>query len=382
MCVTLFGCVFFVGCGEKKQDAVIQTVVKTTEIEVIKPKGFKSSALPTRKLFQLYSPSVVSVFAVIDGEIAEFGDRRRGVGNGFVISSRGEIVTTAHAITRETEKDLREASEVYVRFQSGEELPVEVIGLDPSADVALLRVNSEGLRLRPIRFSEKRRFPIGERVVAIGAPLQDTHTFSSGIISAVDRSITTLTGFPFPAALQTDTPVNLANSGGPALLTNGKAIGLLTEVRSTQGSGDGVGFIIPSRHVLRSVRSLRKTGDMKYVLLGVTAVDVFPEMSKHFKLGARFGVWVQELAKDSPAEIAGIEAGDNDERETFNGRSYLTGGDVIVRVEGRRVRNEHELARVLLDFSPGQQVEVVTFRDGEQKRFQVKLQERPEIGED
>lgn len=370
--------VFFSGCAKSQDHSVTQTVIRTTEIEVVRPRRGPVSVLSQANLFRLYSPGVVSVFAVIDGEIGEFGDRSRGNGTGFFISGKGEILTTAHAITSKAGQSLREAKSVFVRLYSGEEVPAEIIGIDEVADLALLRVNPARIKLRVLKLENKNQLVTGERLSIIGAPLQDAHTFSAGSVSAQHRLVKTLPGFLFPDAVQTDAPVNLGNSGGPVLRSDGKVVGIATEVKGTQGSGDGVGFFIPAASVHRSLVSLRKHGEVTYPFLGVTAVSVFPTLNTYFHLGVKFGAWIQELAEKSPAEEVGIRAANTDVRETFNGRSYLKGGDVIIKFANKEVRDERQLALALLATKPGDIVNIVVVRDREKKKFRVRIDKRPE----
>ena len=352
------------------------TVERTTRVEVIKrldadgrPVG-REGFDPTG-IYERESPGIVTVLST--GLPGRAGGA--GLGSGFVISAEGEVATNAHVITSGEGKAIRRARRVYVKFSDGNQVPAQVRGFDPFADVALLKVDPQGLKLRPLPLGSTKDLVVGAPVAAIGSPFGEEQSLSVGVISATGRSIRSLTGFATSGAIQTDAAINQGNSGGPLLAADGTVLGMNSQIRTESGDGTGVGFAVGVDTVKRSLDQLRATGRVRYAYLGISSSGLFPQLVERFDLGTQRGSWVQTVTEGGPADKAGIRAGD--ERRVFQDQPYQTGGDVIVAVDGRAIREEEDLSDALADKRPGDLAQITVVRDGRRRVLAVKLGERP-----
>ena len=249
--------------------------------------------------------------------------------------------------------DLEDAAKVFVEFADGNQVEAEVRGYDPEADVALLKVDPEGLRLRPLPLGDAESVEVGEPVAAIGSPFDERQSLTVGVVSAVDRSITGLTAFQIAGAIQTDAAINPGNSGGPLVDADGKVIGINQQIKSSSGGGEGVGFAVPVDVVRRSLEQLSANGEVKYSYLGVETVEIYPQLRERFDLPVREGAWLQGVNADGPAAAAGLRGGEGSPK-IFQVRPYRGGGDVITQHRRpARARPGRSLARGLAD-RPGQ----------------------------
>jgi S1-C subfamily serine protease len=215
-------------------------------------------------------------------------------------------------------------------------------------------------------------------VAAIGSPFGEKQSLSVGVISAIDRSIQSLTNFNISGALQTDAAINPGNSGGPLVNGRGEVIGINQQIKTNSGGGEGVGFAVPSNAVKRSLDMLRDGGKARYAYLGVSSVELYPQLVDRFDLDVERGAWVQDVVPDGPAAKAGIRGGGQETR--FQSSTFRPGGDVITKVGGKPVEHADDLSEVIADYDPGQDVELEIHRGGDTKTMTVKLGERPVSG--
>ena len=351
--------------------------VRTTRVEVVPPAA-DGRRFDARAIYEREAPGVVTVISLFGDEDSEpaHGDSGEGVGSGFVVSGSGEIVTNAHVVTSGEGPDARPAREVYVEFADSNKVRAQVVGHDPDVDVALLRVRTSGLTLRPLPLGRSARTRVGEPVAAIGSPFGERQSLSVGVVSAVDRSIRSLTAFEIPGAIQTDAAVNPGNSGGPLVNARGQVIGINQQIKSRSGGGEGVGFAVPVDLVKRSIEDLRDDGEVGYAYLGVASVALYPQLVERFGLPVGEGVWLQSVPDGGPAADAGLRGGSGP-ATGFQGQEYRTGGDVISRLAGEPVRDADDLALAVMRHRPGERVEVELWRDGARRRVEVELAERP-----
>jgi S1-C subfamily serine protease len=359
------------GCGGQTKTRTVET--STTKVEVLRQVGAGAGGFDPRAIYEHESPGVVTVIAT--GLRTAGGDTTAGLGSGFVVSGEGEIATNAHVVTSGEGPDIREASGVYVRFADGNQVPADVKGFDPFADVALLKIDPKGLTLRPLPLGSTTDLHVGAPVAAIGSPFGEEQSLSVGVISGLNRSIESLTGFATTGAIQTDAAINHGNSGGPLLDGRGRVLGINAQIQTSTGDGSGVGFAVPADAVRRSLTQLRHNGRARYAYLGVSHVAVYPQLAQRFNLPVDSGAWIQEVTSDGPAQHAHLRAGDKSAR--FQDRDYRVGGDVITAVQSASVHDENDLAKVLLGHQPGDTV-VLDVRRGDQRlQVRVKLGERP-----
>ena len=368
------------GCDSGDDEAQRTTrEVTTTRVEVVEGVG-KGGDFDPAEIYDQLSPGVVTIISIFEGGASLLEDEGEGgQGSGFVLDDKGYIVTNAHVVTTEGGLEgagAERAKQVFVEFSDGNRVSAEIVGHDPNADVALLKVDPEGLRLTPLELGNPDAIAVGEPVAAIGSPFGERQSLSIGVVSAIDRNIESLTRFQIGNAIQTDAAINPGNSGGPLLDADGRVIGINAQIRSRSGGGEGVGFAIPVDAVRRSVRELRDKGRVDYGYLGVSTLVLWPQLAERLDLDVRGGALVQEVEPGSPAEDAGIEAGDDE--ITFQGQPDIaTGGDVIVAVGGRRLTRREDLADVIGSMRTGDKVKLEIVRDGEHRTIRVTLGHRP-----
>jgi len=350
--------------------------VTTTRVQVVEGLGEEGGFDPGA-IYDRLSPGVVTILSIFENGSSLFEDEGEGgQGSGFVLDGEGYIATNAHVVTTQSGTRTAEADEVYVEFSDSNRVAAEIVGHDPNADVALLKIDPEGLSLTPLRIGESDSITVGEPVAAIGSPFGERQSLSIGVISALDRTIRSLTQFEIGDAIQTDAAINPGNSGGPLLDAQGRVLGINAQIRSQSGGGEGVGFAIPADAVRRSLRELREKGRVEYGYLGVESLTIWPQLAERLDLDAETGALVQEVVEDSPAAEAGLRAGS--EEISFQGDDELAaGGDLIVGVDDVELTREHDLADEISARGAGERVELQILRDGERRTIEVELGRRP-----
>ena len=375
------------GCGDKgsadtpTSDSSSGAKAPQTRVEVIKSIGQEGGFDP-KAIYKSESPSVVTVVSLFgSGDLSSIlegngGDNGGGgVGSGFVLDGNGQIVTNAHVVTSGEGDSIRRARQVYVEFADGNTVQAKILGADPNADVALLKIEPKGLTLRPMPLGSSNSVEVGEPVAAIGSPFGERQSLSVGVVSAVDRSIDSLTSFSISGAIQTDAAINPGNSGGPLVGADGRVIGINQQIETQSGGGEGVGFAVPVDVVKHSLDQLRDGGQAHYAYLGVSSVSLYPQLVKHFGLGVGKGAWVQDVNPGSPAARAGIRGGTG--AEPFQVANYRRGGDVITKVGDTPITSSDDLGGVVSRLKPGSTVTVEVRRGGDRRELHVKLGERP-----
>ncbi len=353
----------------------------TTRTEVLESAG-EPGAFNPKAIYKNEAPGVVTVISLfssgsLDSLLGEGGGGGGGggVGSGFVLNDEGEIATNAHVVTSGEGDSIRRARSVFVEFADGNQVEAKIIGADPNADIALLKIDPKGLTLRPLPLGDMENVDVGEPVAAIGSPFGERQSLSVGVISALDRSIESLTNFRISGAIQTDAAINPGNSGGPLVDGDGRVIGVNQQIKSTSGGGEGVGFAVPVDAIKRSLDMLRNGGQARYAYLGVSSVELYPQLVEKFDLDVDKGAWVQEVNAGGPAEKAGVRGGGSP--VTFQAQAFRPGGDVITKVAGKPVEDSSELADLIADFKPGEEVSLEIHRKGDTREIKVKLGERP-----
>jgi 2-alkenal reductase len=373
--LALLAALVVAGCGGGGETKTVRT--ETTKVEVLQDAGGETRArgsFDPAAIYRRESPGVVTVISRgLGAGQGRGGDG--GLGSGFVISGDGEIATNAHVVTSGEGAAIRKAEQVYVRFKDDNQVPARIIGFDPFSDVALLKIDPSGLTLRPLPLGEADDLVVGSPVAAIGSPFGEEQSLSVGVISALDRSIQSLTGFATVGAIQTDAAINHGNSGGPLLDARGNVLGINAQIQTATGEGSGVGFAVSVDTVKRSLDQLREAGRARYAYLGIATSPVYPQLAERFDLPVENGAWVQDVTSGGPSDRAGLRGGER--TESFQGREYRVGGDVIVAVGRRPVREETDVAEALVGLDPGSTVDVQVYRDGERRTLRVKLGERP-----
>ena len=331
-------------------------------------KGFNPSRIYTAR-----SPGVVTVFAFFDT-----ADEQEAQGTGFVVTPNGYILTSAHVVTDVVESaHASEAHEVFIAFKDGDRVTAKIVGWDGYDDVALLKVDPAAHRLATVPLGDSTRVRPGDPVAAMGSPFGNEDSIAVGVVSAIHRSISSLTSsYKVVDAIQTDAPITHGNSGGPLFDARGRVIGINAQIRSDSGGAEGVGFAVPINAAKRSMGQLIATGQVVYAFLGVTTEDLTPTLARHLGYAVSRGAMVSEVRSGSPADHAGLEGGNDD--ESFNGLDVTTGGDVIVGINGHPVRSADQVVRDIGSRLPGETIRLTVVRGQERKTLIAKLGARPD----
>jgi len=362
------------GGGQEVAEPSAPERVETTRVEVVEDPDGPRRGIDPAALYRRLSPGVVTVISRFEGG---GGGGEGGLGSGFVIDAEGRVATNAHVVTSGEGGDPERADEVFVEFADGNRVPAEIVGDDPDSDVALLKVDPAGLTIRPLKLGSSAELAVGAPVAAIGSPFGEESSLSIGVISAVDRDIQSLTDFRIGDAIQTDAAINQGNSGGPLLDARGRVIGINSQIKTASGSGAGVGFAVPVDIVRRSLEQLESDGEVSYGFLGVTSQSLYPQLAERLGIDAPTGAVVAGVEDGSPAEKAGLEAGE--EKISFQGQEEIpSDGDVIVGVDGERLDLANNLGDLIAVHEPGDRVDLEVFRDGERRTVEVTVGSRPD----
>jgi S1-C subfamily serine protease len=311
-------------------------------------------------------------------ELSPFGQPEGGgvaTGSGFLIDTEGHIVTNNHVVEG--------ADRVEVKLGSSDKTyTAEVVGTDPATDVALLKVDAPADSLHPLSLGDSSHVEVGEPVVAIGNPFGLDRTVTSGIVSALQRQIQAPNGFSISHVIQTDAAINPGNSGGPLIESEGRVIGINSQIQ-TGGSGNGnvgIGFAVPINTAREVVQQIEAHGEVKHAYLGISGGSITPDLARALKLPESEGVLVNEVVKGGPADEAGIKGGDTS--ATIEGAKFRLGGDVITEVDGKKITGMEDVINAVNAASPGDKMELTVDRDGKPRTITVTLGVRPASAEE
>jgi serine protease Do len=275
----------------------------------------------------------------------------QGVGSGVIVSEDGYVVTNNHVVSDERGND---ADEVLVRLNDGRELEAEIVGRDPLTDVAILKVEAEGLPT--IKIADSDNIKVGDVVFAIGNPMGVGLTVTQGIVSATNRSIGIYGDNGYENFIQTDASINPGNSGGALVDSEGRLIGVNSAILSRTGGNIGIGFAIPSNLAVNISSQLADSGEVRRGFLGVSITDLTPDMAEAFDLAGTKGVLINDVEERSAADAGGIER-----------------GDIVVAINGKPVETANNLRIRIGHTPPGEFVEVEIIRDGKSLRLDVEV---------
>jgi S1-C subfamily serine protease len=324
----------------------------------ISPGQISEAERSTVGLFQHASPSVVFITSLAVGRSAfrfDLTQIPRGSGSGFIWDDQGHVVTNFHVI------EGGNAARVTLADQSTWD--AELIGTAPEKDLAVLKIDAPTDRLQPIPLGTASDLQVGQQVFAIGNPFGFDHTLTTGVISALGREIQSAARIPIRDVIQTDAAINPGNSGGPLLDSSGRLIGVNTAIFSPSGAYAGIGFAIPVDTVQWVVPDLIQHGRVMRPTLGVQLAA--PQISRQLNIT---GALILQIAPGGPADRAGL-------RPTMrNQRGALVLGDVIVAVDGQRVRDAADLQLLLEQHEAGDTVRVTITRGGREQDVRVVLQ--------
>jgi S1-C subfamily serine protease len=294
----------------------------------------------------------------------------RALGSGFVIDKAGHIVTNFHVIEG--------ADEIRVSFSNRDTVEAELVGSDPSTDLALLQVDTNSSALTPLSLADSTKVRVGDDVVAIGNPFGYDRTVTAGIVSAVQRQIRAPVPFIIDHVIQTDAPINQGNSGGPLLNTRAEVIGVNTQIETGNiATGNvGIGFAVPSNTVKDVVAQLLRTGRVDHPYLGISGQPLTADLADTYNLPVESGVLVEDVRAGTGADKAGLQDGDT--QVVVAGETYVLGGDIIVGFTGKPIASVEELSEAISEHKPGDKVKVAFYRDGKRSSVTVTLGRRPQ----
>jgi putative serine protease PepD len=318
-----------------------KTVVRQVTVASSQPTAAGSS-LSVSQVYQQAYKGVVEITVTSTGAANPFGESetQQAQGSGFVYDDSGHIVTNEHVVDG--------AESISVKFWNGATYKATLVGSDASTDLAVLQVDAPSSLLHPLSLGDSGKAAVGDGVVAIGSPFGLEETVTSGIVSALHRSMTAPNRFTINDSIQTDAAINHGNSGGPLLDLHGRVIGVNSQIESDSGGNDGVGFAIPSNTVRSIASQLISNGNVRHAYLGV---GIEP---------AATGVRVSQVRNDTPADRGGLRV-----------------GDVFTAIDGKKVSTTAQLQAAIDAKLPGETVALTYRRNGTSHTVRVKLATRP-----
>ena len=331
-------------------------------------------------IFDEVSPSVVSITVVekpTDAlpQIPGLSQTpQRALGSGFVWDTDGNIVTNNHVIEN--------TNKITVTFYDGTTVSASVVGVDADSDLAVIKVSMPADQLKPIQVVDSSGVKVGQLTIAIGNPYGLQNTMTTGVISGLGRLVaandsTTGPNYSIPDIIQTDASINPGNSGGVLLDSSGRLIGVTQSIATTSGTSSGVGFAIPSVIVLQVVPSLISTGRYDHPYLGVSIMSMNPDIAAAMNLPAnQRGALVETVTAGSPADKAGIKAGEN--QITIDGQQISVGGDVIIKYNDLVVKSSDDLVTFLARYGKvGENINLTLLRNGQEIKVTCTIAARP-----
>ena len=355
------------------------TINYSTSDSLATENTINQQANPLSDLFKKVEKSVVQISSEDETRTTELLGSR--LGSGFVYDTKGHIITNNHVTSG--------GKELHITFSDGTIYTGKVIGSDPNSDLAVVLVNDVPKeKLFPLTLGNSSNLIVGETVAAVGNPFGLSGSLTEGIVSGLGRllpstpenilgSDTTVATFLIPDIIQTDAAINPGNSGGPLLNLNGEVIGINSAIFSNTGVYAGVGFAIPSNTLKKVIPELMKNGSYPHSWLGITGVDVTPDIANKMNLTEARGFLVIDVNSNGPADKAGIRGGDK--IDTIDGREVELGGDIIIAIDGNPVRKIDDILSYLeREKSVGDAISLTVIRDGIVEEKNTTLQARPD----
>jgi S1-C subfamily serine protease len=323
------------------------------------------------QIYEETSPGVVLIQALVTESVeSPFGQQEQqgeSTGTGFVVSKDGFIVTNAHVV--------QGAKNATVKFGEDKAIDAKVMGTDPNSDLAVLKVDPDDHDLTPLELGTAKGLKVGDPVVAIGNPYGLDRTLTTGVVSALARKIQGLNGFSISNVIQTDAAINKGNSGGPLLDAQGRVIGVNSQIQTENGGNVGIGFAVPVDKVKQVLPILEKGEQVKIAFLGVETVAIDDKMAKVLKV--RDGLLIAKVTADSPADQAGLKAGESGVTATVGDNVVDVAGDTIVSIDGKAFSAPLALADFIAGKGVGDVVKVKFRRGDKLREVDVKLARRP-----
>ena len=315
------------------------------------------------EIYKTLSPAVVNVTATTI-EFTWFLEPipKKGIGSGVVIDKKGHIVTNYHVIEN--------AKKLDVTLYDKSKYEAKLVGQDPLNDIAVLKIDVPEEKCHLIKLGSSEALKVGQKVLAIGNPFGLEGTLTTGIISALGRTLKTPYGI-IDNLIQTDAAINPGNSGGPLLSTKGEIIGINTAIFSRIGESSGIGFAVPASALSRILPELLEYGKVLRPCFGVRGQSLFPQLAQTLKLPVETGFLVGQVEPGCSADRAGIRGGT--QYAFYGNLRLIIGGDILVSLGGELVTSRDTILRILEDKRPGDRIDVVYYHgdDKIEKRFEL-----------
>jgi len=345
------------------------------------PAPSSGKALTAEEIYRRDAPGVVQITATSVSQVQAdpfnilptTPQTNQSLGSGFVIDKAGHIVTNYHVI--------QGAKKVQVSFSGQDEITAAVVGKDPSTDVAVLKVDAHARALTPLELGNSDAVVVGDPVYAIGNPFGFTRTLTTGVVSAVQRQIEAPNTQAIDHAIQTDAAINHGNSGGPLIDSEGRVIGVTSQIstgQTGQQGNVGIGFAIPINTVRTVAGQIISNGKALHAYLGLDAAPLTKQLATLFHLPTSSGLLIQDVQTGSGADKAGLKAGKT--AVIVQGESYQVGGDIIVAVNGNPVTTYEQLRDAVANSKPGDKMKLELYRNGSKKSVTATLGQRPGTG--
>ena len=341
-----------------------------------KPASTSSHGLTVHDIYQRDASGVAFIRSqIVQKTQSVFGfpqqQQSTATGSGFLIDNDGHILTNAHVVDG--------AKSVTVQLGNGAQQSAQVVGSDPSTDVALLKVdNTEGAQ--PLPLGDSTKVQVGDPVVAIGNPFALDRTVTSGIVSALQRQIQAPNGFSISDVIQTDAAINPGNSGGPLINGTGQVIGINSQIESQSGGNVGIGFAVPIKTAADVASQVENGGQVHQAYLGISGGDIDPQIAHALNLPVNQGVLIERVLSGGPADDAGIKGATG--QATIAGQTFPVGGDIITKVDGKTIAGMDDVVSAVNAHQPGDTITLTIFSGGQQKDVSVKLGDRPDHVQD
>jgi putative serine protease PepD len=331
---------FVLGAGGGASAALALSDGSTKTVERVTSAGSTTESAAVRQANELTVNEIYrrTRAGVVDITVTQ--PAAKAEGSGFVVDNRGDIATNAHVVD--------DGGSIQVQFSNGRKAAARLVGEDRSSDIAVIRVSVATSDVHPLTFADSSKVQVGDGVVAIGSPFGLSGTVTTGIVSALDRSITAPNHYTITGAIQTDAPINRGNSGGPLLDSHGDVVGVNSQIDSQSGDSSGVGFAVSSNRARTVAQDLIAGKKVQHPYLGVSLVD------------ASGGAGVGSVSGGSPAVRAGVSA-----------------GDVITAIDGHRIGSAGDAVNAIAGHAPGDRLELTLTRNGHTRKASVTLAERP-----
>ena len=329
-----------------------------------KPEELIGDEVINVKIYSQAAPAVANIVTrTLEYDVFMEPVPVEGAGSGFVIDPRGYILTNFHVV--------QGAQTISVTLGDRSHYEAKFIGADERNDIALVKIDPKDKKLPALTMGDSDSLQVGQRVLAIGNPFGFQSTLTTGVVSALGRTVQTGQTTVIDGAIQTDAAINQGNSGGPLLNTRGEVIGINSAIYTPSGTTAGIGFAIPISTARQIAEDLITEGRVRRASMGVSARVLTPAMAEALRLPVNEGLLIERVSPGGPAERAGLKGG---ERQAILGMSRIVlGGDVVTAIDGRPISGQMDLNLALNRKRPGDTVKVEYYRGGQKMQAEVKL---------